>query len=83
MKVYITKYSLTQGIEEIEATECGERYPGMIETRENGYTAYYHGEGRQWHRSKEAAVEKAEKMRLAKIASLKKQIAKLEKLTFN
>jgi hypothetical protein len=43
---------------------------------------YAHGEGRQWHRTREAAVLIAESMRKKKIASLKQQIEKLEKLRF-
>ena len=42
----------------------------------------YHGEGKEWHRTKEAALVRAEKMRQKKIASLKKQIEKLERMKF-
>jgi hypothetical protein len=44
---------------------------------------YFHGEGRNWHRTPEGAKAKAEAMRKAKIASLKKQLAKLESLSFD
>lgn len=43
---------------------------------------YYHGEGKEWHRTRESAVAKAEEMRCKKIDSLKKQIEKLEKKRF-
>lgn len=82
MKVYISKYALTEGIQEMEASSC-EAVPGMIETKINGYTSYFHKEGRDWHLTRESASTKAEKMRKVKLASLKEQIAKLEKLTFN
>lgn len=36
----------------------------------------------EWHRTREGAVAKAEEMRVARIASLEKQIAKLRKLRF-
>lgn len=36
-----------------------------------------------WHETKEEAIQQATKMRNAKIASLKKQIEKLEKLNFD
>lgn len=39
-------------------------------------------EGRQWHRTREAAVARALEMREAKIASLERQIAKLRKMEF-
>ena len=45
-----------------------------------GQTA--HGEGKDWHRTKESAVKRAENMRAAKIASMRKSIAKLEKMTW-
>jgi hypothetical protein len=36
-----------------------------------------------WHTTPEAAIARAEEMRTKKIASLKKQIAKLEAMTFS
>jgi hypothetical protein len=59
--------------------------------KENGYFYYYPdfyskyyliGEGKQWHRTKEQAIARAEEMRLNKINSLKAQIEELEKLSF-
>lgn len=78
MKVWITNYALTKGILEKEATECGD---GMINTGEK-LGNFFHGEGDEWHRTKESAIKKAEEMRLKKIASLKNQIVKLEKMKF-
>lgn len=77
MKAYITKYALTVGVKEVDARDVGD---GMIEYNEGGYTCYAHGD--DWHATPYAAKIKAEAMRAAKIASLKKQIAKLEKLAF-
>lgn len=51
----------------------------MIKVSDN---EYYHGEGDEWHLTKEAAIKKAEEMRAEKIESLKNQIAKLEKRKF-
>lgn len=78
MKVYIVKYALAQGILEREAEDCTFS-PNMIRTDDG---AYYHGEGKDWTRTKEAAVARAEEIRLKKIDSLQKQIKKLEKLNF-
>lgn len=78
MKVYITKYALTKGILEKESRQCGD---GMIATRER-FSAYFHGEGKDWHRTKENAIKRAEEMRMKKIESLKKQIEKLERMKF-
>ena len=49
------------------------------------YLAQAENEGwvmEQWHLTRAEAEVRANQMRLAKIASLKKQIAKLEKMTF-
>lgn len=78
MKVYITRYALSDGILEKEAEEC-DRFPGMIETDDH---EYIHGEGKDWTRTKEAAVARAEEMKAKKIKSLKKQIKKLERMKF-
>lgn len=77
MKVYITKYALTKGILEAEAEFC--TGTGMINVGRHGY---YHGEGKEWHRTREVAVKRAEIMRTNKIESLQKSIAKLEKMTW-
>ena len=81
MKVWISKSALSTGIREADVEPSG-IILGMVVEIGKGYGSYFHGEGNEWHRSRESAVAKAEEMRAAKIASLKKQIAKLEKLTF-
>lgn len=78
MKVWITKYALSQGIKEIEV-EQSKDFPDMVSDKWN---ASYHGEGREWHRTFESAKMKAEDMRLNKIVSLNKQIQKYEKMKF-
>jgi hypothetical protein len=82
MKVYVSKYALTIGILERDA-EYSHPNPDMIRAASN---EFYHVEGREWHRTREEAVKRAEEavkraeeMRLAKIASLRKKIAELEK----
>lgn len=80
MKVWITKYALTDGIKELEVKQS-EEYPDMVKGGLE-YDSYYHGEGREWHKTYESAVARAEEMRLKKIDSLKKQIAKWEKKRF-
>ena len=85
-KVYITKYALTSGIFECEVKQCLNSVPNgsmVAELRPAGMLVVcYHGEGRDWHRTKESALEKAEEMRASKIASVKKALAKLERLKF-
>lgn len=79
MKVYITKYALSQGIFEVDG-EVSELFPDTFDAR--GYLGYFHGDGKEWHRTRESAIKRAEEMRKKKIASLKKQIEKLEKMKF-
>lgn len=82
MIVYSTRYALTGGIEQIEAEETA--YEGMLAYSGGvaGNSLYLHGEGKDWHRTHEAAVARAEAMRTAKIVSLKKQVAELEAMRF-
>ena len=79
MKAWITKYALTEGIFEAE----GEiNYGTMFRYKNNGWNVSAHGEGKDWHLTKEAAVARAEAMRLAKIKSLEKSIKKMQSLKF-
>ena len=79
VKVWITKYALTSGIKELEV-EYSADFPDMVMGK--AWNDYYHGEGREWHRTYESAVARAEKMRLKKIESLKRQLVKYEKMRF-
>lgn len=40
MKVWITKYALTQGIIEDEAESCGENFPHMIKIKTSGFSHF-------------------------------------------
>lgn len=82
MKVWITRYALTEGIIEGEGILC-KTSEGMIEImlRPGDYrTTYIHRP--HWHGSREQAVKYAELMRESKIKSLRKSIEKMKKLTF-
>lgn len=83
MKVYITKYALTQGIYEVEAEDCGNNMI-KVPVKSRGFNSfdYYHGEGREWHRTREAAIERAREMRDKKMDSLEKQMKKLTRMRF-
>lgn len=90
MKVYVTKYALTKGILELEVESCEHTYQsgavngqGMVSYKGWGMTVYFHGEDRDWHRTFEGAVKKANEMRTAKLKSLDKQHAKIANLEFN
>lgn len=79
MKMWISRYALSSGICEKEGSifhgASGDFFSGDI----NGFYAI----GVHAHETREAALVAAEAMRIKKIASLKKQISKLEKLDFS
>lgn len=79
MKVYITKYALTQGILEQEAVLRGESNTTIV-VPSTYYPATYHKP--YWYTDKEDAIKHAESMRIKKIASLKRSLNKYEKLKF-
>ena len=79
MKVWITKYALTDGIIEADAEIGG--FDTITATWDNE-TRCDNFKGEEWWSTKKNAIEKAEEMRQKKIASLKKQIEKLERMRF-
>jgi len=80
---WITKYALTTGIDVVEAEWCNDISESMISYRsEDSFRTGLYAHGKEWHRTQEAAVARAEEMRLAKIANLRKQMAKLEHMQF-
>lgn len=75
---YITKYALTIGIFDVQAkTICST----SIKYLDNNLCNQY-AHANEWHRTLSDAIVCANEMRAKKIASLKKQIAKLEVLNF-
>ena len=80
MKVYVTKYALTTGILTAEDGEVREESPGMVSCKSLGVFANFHG--KDWHKTPEAALIRAEEMCGNKIKSLEKQIAKLRVMNF-
>ena len=77
---YLTKYALSsEGVITTFTSNEGPSEYGYV-TPKVGWSLYKLGT--HAHETPEAAIEAAEKARTKKIASLKKQIAALEKLTF-
>ena len=74
-KAWITKYALTEGIQEVEGRVA-------LEARDMFCYAGKFAHGNDWHETKAEAIVRAEQMRVAKIASLKKSIERLERLRF-
>lgn len=84
MKVWITKYALTTGIKCVEVDLAADVpcVNMIVYQPPEGFVQYYHGEGKEWHRTEEAALIRAEQMRIAKVASLKRATCILENMRF-
>lgn len=88
--VYVTKYALTQGVFTVEAVPRGSGSTGdsswetAVYASTIGVVSYgtLYILGTEAFFTEEEAKQNAEKRRQVKIAALKKQITKLEKLTF-
>ena len=79
MIIWISKYALSAGITKHDAeVKYGSAYPGAP------FMSYVSFKlGKDAHETLEGAVRAAEAQRVKKIAALKKQIAKLEKMRFD
>lgn len=74
---WVTKCALTAGIKVV----VGQVNHG-ISSRMLSYGSAYYAHGKDWHRTPEDALARAEEMRKAKITSLRRSIDKLEAMTF-
>lgn len=78
---YLTKYALTKGIIEVkEEEEVGTRFDGKT-VKLKGYFDFFYL-GKDLFNSHDEAKKVAEQMCVKKIESVKKQLKKLEKMTF-
>lgn len=75
---YITKHALTRGIVQGEA-QVSWVSPEVI-CVDGSPPVYY--QGNDWHTDLDAARKRAEAMRKAKLAELRRKIAKLEAMSF-
>jgi hypothetical protein len=81
MKVWNTRYALTQGILVHEHAEHDSRWPHVVKVRYAcGTPAYL--QGRDWHTTEEAAVARAEQMREKKLTSLLTQLDNIRAIRF-
>jgi hypothetical protein len=77
MKVWVTKYATSgKGV-----IPCEDARTSHFDTMVVVGSLCLHGA--EWHTTPAAAIARAEEMRTKKIASLEKQIAKLEAMTFS
>lgn len=80
VKVYITKYALTDGIMEKTAEFVDSKMIRIPSAGGGFFDAYYHKP--YFSTDREDAVKQAEKMRVKAIASAKKKLAALEAMKF-
>jgi len=76
IKVWVSKYALTDGVVEQDARDLG---AGCVMPA--GFI-HWITLGKDAHLTREAALQVAEAMRLKKIASLEKQLKKLKEMRF-
>jgi hypothetical protein len=80
-EVFVTKYALTSGIiRYADVIHCTRTSAHMIQVPRTITT--FHGEGRDWHRTLEGAIARAEAMRVLRLMALRKQQQRLEGLVF-
>lgn len=82
MKVWISKYALTQGIYEVEG-EIAESYSKMFCVPKSGKTFAMYFHKPDWYETKAEAIVRAEQMRANKLKALDKQIAKIKAMRFD
>jgi len=78
---WITKYALTKGIFSTMVESCDASNKMVKDISNDEWKCWYY-HGNDWHRTKEAAVKRANEMRNKKLASLKKSIERIKKLEF-
>jgi len=76
MKFFVTKFWATQGVLLIPG-KIANTCPSMIEC--SGRYGFFHGEGKEWHRTEKAASARVVELAHKKLASIDKQRAKIEK----
>jgi len=87
LTVWITKYALTKGVFSTEVYLDADEHSSRRRVSEKEKqefavwpASYYEPD---WHETKEAALARANEMRVKKIASLKKQVKALEAMKFD
>lgn len=77
---YSTKYALTDGIKKHEMRVVGD---GMVEILGSKCSSYLHGENKDWHRTLDGAIARAEKLRIKKLQSIDRQAMKISAINFS
>jgi len=81
MIIYITKYALTDGILEAEAT-ISDNSPEMAVVRSKDYNIDQYFHKNEWFYELEQAISNSRNRQRKKLVSLKRQIEKLKRTDF-
>lgn len=79
MKIYVTKYALSTGIEQFDAEIKGNM---AVVAGKSACMRCFHGKGNDWHLNARDALAKAEEMRIKRLQSIDKQIKKISAINF-
>ncbi len=77
---WVTKYALTSGIQKVTAEYGSGDNMISVKSAHGWGVEFFHG--LDWHHDEASALDRSETMRMKKISSLRKQLAKLEAMTF-
>jgi len=80
-KIYVTKYTLTGGIQEVDAVVDDDKGMAFYKAEGSIYTQYVSLPF--YHFSKESAIAHAEELRAKKLKSLEKSIKKIKSIKFD
>jgi hypothetical protein len=80
MNVWITKYALTRGIETATGEVVSEGMFHISPQKVGVFSQYFHGH--DWHVTKEAALCRANEMRVRAIKNLEKKLETLKSMKF-
>jgi hypothetical protein len=75
MKIWSTKWVLTDGVVELEGEVCADVSANMVEVKhpQSGRTFFLHGEGKEWHRTEESAIQRALTVAERKLVAIERQ----------
>ena len=75
---YVTKYALTDGVLMVRRDKC-ELFADGTALKWGRWMATAHGNGKEWHETRESAEKRVEVIKERKRASIAKSLAKLDK----
>ncbi|MEE9459652.1 MAG: hypothetical protein V3V84_07815 [Candidatus Bathyarchaeia archaeon] len=82
MKIWNTKYCLTDGITEHDVEETDSNIVTIMKAKTR-YSTHLHGEGKEWHKSLEGAASRANEIKIKKLQSLAKSMKRISAIKFD